>query len=741
VKTVLAKTAGFCYGVSRAVAICEREAGGGAVMLGPVIHNNTVVGRLCALGMSVVGDARAIPFGARVVIRSHGAGKSEYALLRERGAEIIDATCPYVSRIHGIVREESASGRTPVIIGKRAHPEVAAIADWCGRCVILQSPEEMADWLAERPENRHAAISVVFQTTSSRETFSRCEQILKKECTNHKIFDTICVATYERQREASELAEKADAMIVIGGRGSANSCGLAEICAAHCARVTFIETADELDTSAFVGCGTVGITAGASTPARNIKEVIQKMSEETRPSGIPETPEVPPAERDTGGESAEGAGEELLRDAAVEPAPDDAEPDSELPAYDIDSGDPSEDAFKEMIVKTIKTLHTGDRVTGTIASITPTEVTVDLGIKQSGYIPIAEMADPAGEDTEREAPRAGDEIEAFVVRVNDVEGTVMLSKKRLNAINNWNSIEAARDNGGIVEGTVVEENTGGVVVTVKGIHVFVPASLTGVPRGTPLSTIMHSKVRLMVTETDKRRKRVIGSMKAVERVERRQRAVKLWDELETGQKYMGTVRSMTSFGAFVDIGGADGLVHVSEISWKRIKAPSDVLAVGDEIEVSVISVDKEKKKISLRYRKEEDNPWGQINENYSVGDVINVKIVRLLDFGAFAEITEDVDGLIHVSQIADHRVESPKRELSIGQMVDVKIIDIDNERQRVSLSIRALLEPEEPQYDGGTDGGGYEEGDVIVYDTDAPPAADGAAETERGEEPGETADV
>lgn len=470
------------------------------------------------------------------------------------------------------------------------------------------------------------------------------------------------------------------------------------------------------------------------------------MSEDTMPGGFPEMPEIPPTERDTEflqETASEPAGEPVVEPAPDTPnVPDSPEPEAEPPAYDIDSGDPSDDAFKEMIVKSIKTLHTGDRVTGTIASITPTEVTVDLGIKQSGYIPIAEMADPAGEGAESEAPRVGDEVEAFVVRVNDVEGTVMLSKKRLNAINNWNSIEAARDNNGIVEGTVIEENTGGVIVAVKGINVFVPASLTGVPRGTPLTTLLHSKVRLIVTEIEKRRKRVIGSIKAVERAERRQRVAKLWNELEAGQKYTGTVRSLTSFGAFVDIGGADGLVHVSEISWKHINAPSDVLTVGDEIEVSVISVDKAKKKISLRLRKDEDDPWVHLRENYSAGDIINVKVVRLLDFGAFAEITPDIDGLIHVSQIADHRVESPRQELSLGQAIDVKIIDIDYEKKRVSLSIRALLESGEPPYGERTGGDEYEGGgDVIVYDTDTPPAAGTDGEETPEEAPGETENV
>jgi 4-hydroxy-3-methylbut-2-enyl diphosphate reductase len=786
-RLALAKTAGFCYGVRRAVAICERAARErpGAVMLGPVIHNSGVIARLETMGVKVVRSAREAPRGAPVVIRSHGVGGDEYAALRERGAEIIDATCPNVSRIHNIVREEASEGRLPIIIGRREHPEVTAIAGWCGRCAVLQSPGELAQWLGAAPENRRGAFSIVFQTTVTRELFSLCGEIIKKECTNYRIFDTICIATCKRQREAAQLAENADAMIVIGGRNSANSRRLAEICEAKCARVVFIETAGELDAAVFADCSTVGITAGASTPACNIKEVIQKMSEELRLDGIIEGTEIPSTAEDAGvavddpdgevgGQTEAGpettasagrvfeSGEETraadVSGLGTHPAqtesgaPDTAETEdiaigagnteAEDNAADVigaDVAEPdvdSEVTFEEMLEKSIKTIHTGQRVKGTVIAVTATEVTVDLGTKQSAYIPISELTDQSGGDAE-ESIKIGDEIEVFVARVNDVEGTVMLSKRRLNAIKNWETIESALANKTVIEGNVTEDNSGGLVVMVRGVRVFVPASQSGVPRGTPLATLVNTRVRLLVTEADADRGRVVGSIRAAERQERRARAAVLWEEIEPGKQYTGKVRSLTSFGAFVDVGGADGLLHVSELSWRRIRKPEDVLSVGDEIEVTVISVDKEKKKISLRYRKEEDNPWTAFLAAHSVGDVVSVRIVKLMTFGAFAEIMPNVDGLIHISQISDERVEVVAGALSVGQVVDVKIIDIDEERKRISLSIRALLEepplrtssegtpplPEdgaESEDDGGTDDY-YDRTPVVVYDTSAPP--------------------
>lgn len=350
------------------------------------------------------------------------------------------------------------------------------------------------------------------------------------------------------------------------------------------------------------------------------------------------------------------------------------------------------ESFEAMLEKSIKTLHTGDKVTGIVAAITPTEISVDLGTKHAGYIPVAELsADPTAKV--EDIVKVGDEVEAFVMRVNDVEGTVMLSKKRLDSVKSWDVIEELRANKETVEGVVTEENKGGVVVMVKGLRVFVPASQTGIPKDEPMTSLLKEKVKLRITEVNQSRRRIVGSIRAVAYEERKAKADAVWNEIEEGKKYTGTVKSMTSYGAFVDIGGIDGMIHVSEISWSRIKQPSDVLSVGDEIEVYVISFDKEKRKISLGYKTEENNPWTKFTTSVSVGDVVNVKIVKLMPFGAFAEIIPGVDGLIHISQIADRRIATPAEVLSEGQEVDVKVTEINEEKHKVSLSIRATLEP------------------------------------------------
>ena len=356
-----------------------------------------------------------------------------------------------------------------------------------------------------------------------------------------------------------------------------------------------------------------------------------------------------------------------------------------------------EESFAEMLEKSIKTLNTGEKVTGVVTGITPTEIYVDLGTKHAGYIPVSELTDDPTVKVE-DLVKVGDEIETYVMRVNDQEGVVTLSKKRLDSVKSWDDIEQAREEHTVVEGVVTEENKGGVVVNIKGVRVFVPASQTGLPRDTPMSQLLKQKVRLRITEVNRARRRVVGSIRDVERAERAEKAAQVWETIEDGKRYTGTVKSLTSYGAFVDIGGVDGMVHVSELSWSRIKHPSEVVSVGDTVEVYVISADKEKKKISLGMKDRSQDPWTVFTEKYGIGDVANVKIVKLMTFGAFAEIVPGVDGLIHISQIADHRIDKPGDVLKEGDMVDVKIIDIDMENKKVSLSIRALLEApvEEP---------------------------------------------
>ena len=367
--------------------------------------------------------------------------------------------------------------------------------------------------------------------------------------------------------------------------------------------------------------------------------------------------------------------EDVVVDAAVEAAPV--------------ISDEKELSFDEMLEETMKNIYNGEKVSGTVVSITGTEVSVDLGAKYSGFIPTSEFTD-AGIKVE-DVVKVGDTIDAIVVRVNDIEGTAMLSKRRLDAAKAWIDVEEAVDSNAILEGTVVEENKGGIVVNVNGVRVFVPASQTDLPREAELSQLLHKTVRLRITEVNRARKRVVGSIRRVAQAERRERIEKLWNEMEVGKKYHGVVKSLTSYGAFVDIGGVDGMVHVSELSWGRIHQPSEVVSVGDELDVYVINFDREKRKISLGYKDPEANPWTMFTNRYSVGDTAEVRIVKLMTFGAFAEVLPGVDGLIHISQIADHRIEKPEDVLRVGDVVEAKITAIDEEKHKISLSIRALL--------------------------------------------------
>ncbi len=675
----VAKTAGFCFGVNRAINMAEKASKEyeRCCTYGPIIHNRNVVRRLEEEGVREVNSIDDFAPEDTVIIRSHGIGKSEYDKLLALGVNIIDATCPDVAKIHDTVKKESNEGRTVIIIGEKQHPEVLGIADWCDKSLVFENYDDLKNYFDANPEIVKEAISVVSQTTGKRENFELCINFIKKECTNLKVFDTICNATFKRQQEAAQLASKCDAMLVLGDRHSANTMRLVDICRENCGNVCFAETADDIDPAKFKDTAFLGITAGASTPAWIIKEVNHKMSDEIKVVSEAENTETEMTE-----------------------------------------------SFEEMLEKSIKTLYTGEKVSGIIAAITPTEVSVDLGTKQSGYIPLSELTDDPNAKPE-DIVKVGDEIETYVMRVNDVEGTVMLSKKRLDSAKTWDEIESAKDSKVILEGIVIEENKGGIVVSVKGVRVFVPASQSGLPKDAPMSSLLKTKVKLRVTEVNQPRHRIVGSIKAVASEERRARAESIWNEIEEGKRYTGVVKSLTSYGAFVDIGGIDGMIHVSELSWQRIRQPADVLTVGQEVNVYVISFDKEKRKISLGYKDKAENPWVKFTTAYEAGSVAKVKIVKLMPFGAFAEVVPGVDGLIHISQIADSRIGKPDEVLTVGEEVDAKIIEIDNEKQKVSLSIRALIAPA-AEVKEEAEG----EESAVVYDTDAPEnfAAEEAAE-------------
>ena len=635
----VAKSAGFCFGVSRAVELVEKAAQEGrkVATLGPIIHNRHVVDKFEKMGVRVIeAPEEALP-GETVIIRSHGISRAVYERLEAQKVEIIDATCPFVKRIHTIVSRACEEGRLPIIIGTPTHPEVEGIAGWCKDFRVFQDASELEKWVADEKISLNLAICMVSQTTSTESLWKLCGEFAKKQFTNLKIFDTICRATEYRQSEAAELSGVCQAMVVVGDPKSSNTGRLAMICREHCDRVFLVDNAAELKAEDFSGVTDVGITAGASTPAWIIKEVNKTMSEITNVEAV------------------------------------------------------QEENFAELLEQSIKTLNTGDKVVGTVTGIGNTEVQVDLGTKHAGYIPYDEVSNDPSVKPE-DILKVGDEIEVFVVRVNDQEGTVQLSKKKLDGLKVWDDMAAWVEDKTTVEGVITEENKGGLVANVKGIRVFIPASQSGIAKGGDMAGMVGKTVQMKITEVNRARRRVIGSIRAVSSEARKAAQEKIWSEIEVGKKYHGVVKSLTSYGAFVDIGGVDGMVHVSELSWNRIKTPADVVKVGDEIDVYVISFDPEKHKISLGYKTAEMNPWNQFMTNYAVGDVVDAKIVKLMTFGAFAEILPGVDGLIHISQIADRRIGKPEDVLSEGQDVKVKITDVDAENKRISLSIRALLE-------------------------------------------------
>ena len=634
----VAESAGFCFGVNRAVELVERVAKNGkrVCTLGPIIHNRHAVAHFEEMGVRVIESPREATARDTVIIRSHGVTRAVQEELEATGAEVVDATCPFVKRIHGIVSKAEEEGALPIIIGTRSHPEVVGIAGWCGACKIFETPEELENWIKSGEIQPDFPVYMVCQTTSTESLWKKCGEIAKKQFTNLKIFDTICKATEFRQSEAAQLSKNCQAMVVVGDTHSSNTGRLAMICREHCERVLLVDNASELEPGFFRGVADVGITAGASTPAWIIKEVNKTMSEITN----------------------------------------------------VETG---EESFAELLEQSIKTLNTGDKVTGIVTGIGATEVQIDLGTKHAGYIPYDEVSTDPNVKPE-DILKVGDEIEVFVVRVNDQEGTCQLSKKKLDGMKIWDDMAAWCEEKATVEGTITEENKGGLVANIKGIRVFIPASQSGIAKGGDMAGMVGKTVQMKITEVNRARRRVIGSIRAVNSEARKAAQEKIWNEIEVGAKYHGVVKSLTSYGAFVDIGGVDGMVHVSELSWNRIKTPADVVSVGDEIDVYVISFDPVKHKISLGYKTAEMNPWNQFMTKYNVGDVVDAKIVKLMTFGAFAEILPGVDGLIHISQIADKRIGKPEDVLAEGQEVRVKITDVDAENKRISLSIRALLE-------------------------------------------------
>ena len=643
---ILASTAGFCFGVNRAVEMVEDllNKGQKVATLGPIIHNPQLVEDLGRRGARIVESPDEVKKDEVLVIRSHGVAKSVTDCAENLRLPVADATCPFVAKIHKIVAEAGKKGQTVLIAGDRNHKEVEGIMGHCtGEFYVFETLEDLDNLAKMGSISAKMPICVVSQTTFNTELWKKCEKFLKKVYTNAIIFDTICNATSKRQQEAYELASKCDAMVVIGGRHSSNTCKLYDVCKSVCDKTVHVETADEIEGSFFLSADLVGVVAGASTPSGILKEGLKTMQDLQTP-----------------------VEQEIIND---------------------------EMTFEEMLKATESSSNTDQKVKGIVLAVSPTEIQVDIGRKHTGYVTEAEFSnDPSVKLTE--AVKVGDELDLIIMRTNDQEGTVMLSKKRFDAIAGWNKVNAAKESGEVIESCVADVVKGGVVAYYEGIRVFIPASQATLSRTDDLSALKGQPIKFRIIEIGQRR-RVIGSARAVLRELRSEAAEKFWADVKVGDRFTGTVKSLTGYGAFVDLGGVDGMVHISELAWERIKHPSEVVKVGDTLDVYIKAIDEEKKKISLGYKKADENPWEIFKAKYAVGDVVTAKVVSMTAYGAFARIIAGVDGLVHISQIADRRIEKPADELKVGQEITAKIIDIDLEKKRVSLSIRALIEKTE----------------------------------------------
>lgn len=665
----LAKTAGFCFGVNRAVNLVYKlvEDGEKVCTLGPIIHNQQLVEDLKSKGVNDISSPDACADGYKIVIRTHGIEKETLSDISNRGLEYIDATCPFVLKIHRIV-SEAEQGTVTLIAGDSNHPEVKGIRSFCvGSSHVFKNHKELAEIIDKYKIASEKTVICVSQTTFSTEEWKKCEKILKKVCTNCKIFDTICSATSERQAEALALAKECDAMLVIGGRHSSNTCKLKDVCSEY-APTFLIETAAELADMDFSRFNVVGVTAGASTPSVIIKEVLKTMSEEIKEKEVEATENV--------AETAEAADKAVK--AAVEASADG-------------------ETFAEMLEQSFSENDTGKIVKGVVENITPTEVFVDVpGRKQTGVIAREDLsAEPF--DKCEDVVSKGDVLDLIILKTNDQDGVLKLSKKLTDSFKGWEDIVKAKENDEVLEGYITAVVRGGVLATVKGTRVFVPASLSGVPKNEELSVLKGTTARFKIIDINEQRRRAVGSIRAVLSEERKKAREEAWAKLEEGMKLTGTVKSLTNYGAFVDIGGIDGMIHISELSWTRIKHPSEVVNVGDQVEVYIKALDQEKKKISLGFKKVEDNPWEILKRDYPVDTVINnAKIVGVTAFGAFATVIPGIEGLIHISEISWNRIKTPADVLKVGDEVNVVITNIDFDKKRVSLSMKQLIErPEE----------------------------------------------
>ncbi len=626
----IAEHAGFCMGVKRAVQAAMQVARSDekACTLGELIHNPQVVAELAAQGVSPVHDI-AEAKGYKVLIRSHGVDPETLEALKQNGCAVQDLTCPFVDKLHRIVAEGSKDGTPVILVGEKEHPEVRGTAGWAhGEVYAVNSVEE-----AESLPAMEKALAAA-QTTFPPEKWEAIVSVLEKKIRSLDKHCTICSATETRQREAKELASRADAMIVIGGRNSANTKKLYAACKERCPRTILVERASEIPAGfANINIDIIGITAGASTPDGSLKEVVTHMT-------------------------------------------------------DTESMD-----FGALLAAEEQTkLRPGQQITGKVLTVSDDDVCVSIpGYKADGRIKRADLM--------QADVKVGDEIEAEVIKINDGEGDVVLSQRNIANRKAWDALMAKYDAGElVVEGVGKEAVKGGLIADVGGVRAFVPASQLSQRYVEKIGDFVGKDMKLKIIEVDKQKKRIVASRKAVVVEEAAAKKKEAWDKLEEGIVIHGIVRRLTDFGAFVDVGGVDGLIHITDLSWGRIKHPSEVVQPNQEVDVKILSLDRDRDRIQLGYKQLQARPWDNAQEKYPEGSIVEGKVVRITDFGAFVELEPGLDGLVHISQCALNRVAKVEDAVQVGQTVRVKVLSVDPEKKRISLSIRQVLEEEAFNY-------------------------------------------
>ena len=630
-KVTVARSAGFCFGVKRAVDTVYEQSGlhSPVYTYGPIIHNEEVVADLAARGVRTVESLEELESCKKgiVIIRSHGVSESIYQRLGQLGFEVVDATCPFVLKIHRIVKEKSADGRRIIIIGNRNHPEVEGICGWCSEDAIVINSSKEAEEL-DLPAG--TKVCVVAQTTFNYKKFQDIVEIIEKKGYDIEVCNTICNATEERQLEARSIAKNVDAMIVIGDRHSSNSQKLFEISSKECPGTFFIQTLEELDLRLFESTGKVGITAGASTPQKIIKEVHASMTEKS---------------------------------------------------------------FEQLLEESLVTIHNGEVVEGTVIDVKPDEIILNIGYKADGILTRNEYSNDSANLDLTTVAKVGDTMETKVLKVNDGEGQVLLTYKRLAAEKGNKRLEEAYENKEVLKAPVAQVLDGGLSVLIDEARVFIPASLVSDSYERDLKKYEGQEIEFVISEFNPRKRRVIGDRKQLLVAAKKEKQKELFEKIEVGMKIDGVVKNVTDFGAFIDLGGADGLLHISEMSWGRVENPKKVFNIGDKVTVLIKDIQGEKIALSLKFP--EENPWLTAEEKYKVGKNVTGRVARMTDFGAFIELESGIDALLHVSQIAREHIDKPSDVLNIGQEITAKVVDFKKDERKISLSMKALLNEEE----------------------------------------------